>query len=175
VVQSVELTLDGAADAAVRGEWGRLAAAGLPSQAHHLAPSNRPHVTLAAPSSIDPACEPSLRAAAEGLLPLDVRLGAVAVFGRGPFVLVRVVVTNPTLLALHALVSGIVGTPDGTNMSPGRWTPHVTLARRIAGHQVPDALAALDGGELHARCVAVRRWDGDARREWVVASPSTSA
>jgi 2'-5' RNA ligase len=170
MVQSVELTLDPDADAAVRSEWQRLADAGLPSQAQHRSPSNRPHVTLAALPSIDPSCEPALIDACAEALPLELGIGAVAVFGRDPYVLVRVVVTNPGLLDLHARVARIVGTPPGGNLSPSRWTPHVTLARRIPGDRLPATLALLDVGDLRARAVAVRRWDGDARREWTLAT-----
>jgi 2'-5' RNA ligase len=169
VVQSVELTLDDAGDAAVRREWRRLAEAGVPSQARHTAPSNRPHVTLAALATIDPSCEPALQGAVEEMLPLEVRLGALAVFGGNQFVLARLVVPTSTLLELHARVATVVGTPTGTNLSRGRWTPHITLARRVSGHQLPRTLAVLGAAEYDVQCVAVRRWDGDARREWVVA------
>lgn len=169
MVQSVELTFDDASDGALRAEWDALAAAGLPSQARHTAPSNRPHVTLAALPAVDPACEPALVAAAREALPLTVRVGAAAVFGRDPHVLVRTVVVTPDLLRLHARVAAAVGTPDGTTLSPGRWTPHVTLARRLAGVDLPAALAVLPAAEHEATCVALRRWDGEARREWDLA------
>lgn len=169
MVQSVELTLDDASDRAVRTQWRHLAEAGLPSQAHHRSPSNRPHVTLAALPAIDPACEPALAQACTDALPLRVRIGAVAVFGSDPYVLVRVVVANDALLALHARVAAVVGTPGGTNLSPGLWTPHVTLARTLPGHHLAAAFDAVRAPELDATCVAVRRWDGDEKREWDVA------
>jgi 2'-5' RNA ligase len=174
MVQSVELTLDAAADAAVRAQWRRLEDAGLPSQARHRSPSNRPHITLAALPAIDPGCEPALGDACAAALPLRIGLGAVAVFGSDPYVLVRVVVPNRALLDLHARVAQLVGTPAGTNLSPDRWTPHVTLARRIPGRHLDTALALVGAGDLAARAVAVRRWDGDARREWTPASPPVS-
>ena len=93
-------------------------------------------------------------------------------FGRDPYVLVRVVVTNSALLALHERVAAIVGTPPGTNQSPGLWTPHITLARRMPGSHLARALAILRARDHTATCVAVRRWDGDARREWTLADVS---
>jgi 2'-5' RNA ligase len=168
VVQSVELILDDRSDAAVRRQWARLADTGLPSKARQTASTNRPHVTLAALASIDPSCEVALREAADGVLPLDLRLGAPAVFGRGPFVLARIVIPSRTLLAVHTRVAEIVGTPEATSLSPGRWTPHVTLAKRLTGSQVAAALAVLPAGDIEARGVAIRRWDSDARRDWVV-------
>jgi 2'-5' RNA ligase len=168
MTQSVELLLDDTADAGVRSQWAALAAAGLPSQARHTGASNRPHVTLAARRWIDPAVEPALVSAVGGL-PLPVRLGSAALFGSGPYVLVRLVVPTRALLDLQAAVRDLLG-PDrttDTHFAPGAWTPHVTLARRLAAQQVPAALDVLAGGrDLDARLVSCRRWDGDARREW---------
>lgn len=175
MVQSVELLLDDAADAAVRAQWRALADAGLPSQARHTGASNRPHVTLAALPAVDPACEPSLAAACGPVLPLAVRLGSPLLFGRDPYVLVRSVVVTPALLALHADVARIVRTPDGTLTTPGLWTPHVTLARRLPGELVGRALDLVAGDDLDAEGVAVRRWDGDAKQEWVVAGGNAGA
>ena len=173
MTQSVELLLDDTADAGVRSQWAALAAAGLPSQARHTGASNRPHVTLAARRWIDPAVEPALVSAVGGL-PLPVRLGSVALFGSGPYVLVRLVVLTRALLDLQAAVRDLLG-PDrttDTHFAPGAWTPHVTLARRLAAEQVPAALDVLAGGrDLDARLVSCRRWDGDARREWRLRRP----
>jgi len=168
VVQSVELLLDRARDAAVRARWDRLRGAGLPSQARHTGASNAPHVTLAAREAIDPGAEPGLRATVAGL-PMPLRLGALACFGRGRFVLVRLVVPGAQLLALHAAVAHVLGPdPHGLrNLAPGEWTPHVTLARRLTGEQVARALGELDGaGEQTGAAVGYRRWDGATRTEW---------
>lgn len=168
MVQSVELLLDEAGDAAVRGQWERLAAAGLPSQARQRDASNRPHVTLAVRRRVHPEAEPALRSVVEAL-PLPLRLGEVACFGRRRFVLVRLVVPDAALLALHAgVAAGLGADPDAfRNMAPGRWTPHVTLGRGIALGDVPRALALVGGAPEHpGQAVGCRRWDGDARREW---------
>ena len=172
VTQSVELLLDDATDTAVRAQWAALAAAGLPTLGRNVAPSNRPHVTMAARRSIDPAHEPALAATAAAL-PVPVRVGAVACFGRGPFVLVRLVVASRDLLDLQAAVTQALGPDPATDhhFAPGRWTPHLTLARRLAGDQVGAALSALGGATEHdGYAVACRRWDGDARQEWRVGS-----
>ena len=173
MVQSVELLLDETSDAVVRRQWERLAAAGLPSQAHHAGASNAPHVTLAARAQIDIRYETDVSVAVSGL-PMPLRLGALACFGRSRFVLVRLVVVHPDLLALHAAVAGVLGPdPDdhaGTgNLAPGRWTPHVTLGRRLSAAEVGEALTVLGGmAELDGSAVRCRRWDGEAKREWAV-------
>lgn len=171
MAQSVELLMDSRTDGAVRDQWAALAAAGLPSPALRGGQSHRPHVTLAARRALDVACEPALAVAMDAL-PLPLRLGALACFGRGPYVLVRLVVASRALLDLQAAVTGVLGPDPATDrhFAPGRWTPHVTLARRLPARQVGAAVTVLAAGrDLEGTAVACRRWDGDARREWPVA------
>jgi len=170
VTQSVELVLDEQLDALVRADWDALAAAGLPSQARHRSPSNRPHVTLAARAAIDDSLGPAM-ALALGELPIPLRLGALSVFGRDRFVLVRAVVPDIGLLQRQALLGDVLGRDDELPyMRAGHWVPHVTLAHRVTSEQVALALSLLHGPrEADGYAVAARRWDGDARREWVLA------
>jgi 2'-5' RNA ligase len=173
VVQSVELLLDPDAEALIRNQWARLAAAGLPSQAQHTGDSNAPHVTLAARASIDPAVEPSLRRAL-AVLPLPVGLGALACFGHRRLVLVRLVVPSAALLGVQAEIETALGddpaTPaEASHFAPGRWTPHVTLARRMSPDQLAQAVSLLDGEHDPAVAAQARRWDSDARRVWPLA------
>lgn len=169
-VQSVELLLDVTLDAAVRGQWERLVAVGLPSQARHSGSTNAPHVTLAVRSSIPDRYDVTLAAVAD--LPLELRLGGLLVFAGRRCVLARVVVPDPALLTLHAAVDSALGETPGSpaNLRPGAWTPHVTLARNLTAEQVGSAVAALAGApDLLGSAVAVRRWDAEVRRAWTVA------
>jgi 2'-5' RNA ligase len=172
VVQSVELVLDAATDHAVRQLWAVLAGAGLPSQASHGSPSNRPHVTLSVAQSVPGHVERWLPDAV-GHLPLAVRLDGLVVFGGdGRRVVARLVVPTEALLELQARVSGVMAASPGVVdlTRPGRWTPHVTLARGLTDAELAGALAALGKlPDLDGEAVAVRRWDGDGRREWLVA------
>ena len=95
------------------------------------------------------------------------------VFGGSPFTLVRLVVPTPELLATQAEVHRlclphlIPGPADNT--LPGRWTPHVTLARRVDTAQLALVLTNRRlTRELSGRVVGVRRWDGDQRVEHVI-------
>lgn len=159
-MRSIELTFDGTAEACIRADWARLAAAGLPSLGSHTAPSNRPHITLAAGNSLAVAAE------AAGLwagLPLDVRLGGLVLFpaGKGKFVLARLVVGSRELLALHAGLHRQAN--DALPLTrPGAWTPHVTLARRIPAELLGAAVGTLDA-TLEARCTDARLWDSTTR------------
>ncbi|HET7477399.1 MAG TPA: 2'-5' RNA ligase family protein [Dermatophilaceae bacterium] len=179
MVHSIELLLDGARDgarddAALRHQWEALAAAGLPSQAHHTGATNRPHVTLVACSHVDARVEPALVRATRAL-PLRVALGPLTCFGAGPFVLVRLVVPTADLLALQALVHQACGaaTMLGPNFAAGRWVPHVTLARRLPADQVGRALASLARlGPAEVELTAARHWDGVRKAEWPVGADS---
>ena len=172
-MQSVELLLDPATDAAVRAEWAALSAVGLPSQADHRGETNAPHVSVLAAQTF-PGDEDPLAVAAAAV-PLPVRLGAPVVFGARRLVLARLVVVDRLLLDLHeGVVDALAGaTGPSPHTVPGRWVPHVTLARGIPADGLATALAALreDGGavpELVGEATALRRWDSDARRAWTV-------
>ena len=170
MTQSVELVLDEGLDALVRADWDALAAAGLPSQARHRSPSNRPHVTLAARRPSTRRSSPPWRSRSEEF-PVALRLGALSVFGRDRFVLVRAVVPEIGLLRRQAALGDVLGRDaDLPYMRAGHWVPHVTLAHRMTPEQVALALSLLNGPrEADGYAVGARRWDGDARREWVLA------
>lgn len=159
-VVSLELVFDDETDSAVRAEWDALLRAGLPSQARHRGESNRPHVTILVRAELAPFDAAPL----EDAFPLDLRLGAPVLFGRGRNrVIARSVVPTERLLSLHARVHQLAGPgADVDQTVPGAWTAHVTLARRVPLERLGDALSVLEerGGEdLAARAVGIRRWD----------------
>ncbi|QKE85646.1 2'-5' RNA ligase family protein [Arthrobacter sp. NEB 688] len=159
-MHSVEILPDAATDEAVVGEWRALADGGLPSQARHRGASNRPHVTLVT-SEAWPGAEAVLGDLAG--LPLVTRLGSPVVFGRGPYVLARLVVVTPGLLALHRALAERLAPVSSPLVEPGRWVPHVTLGRRLSASQVGEALALLSDEPGEVAFVAARRWDSVAR------------
>ena len=56
------------------------------------------------------------------------------------------------------------------SLASGRWTPHVTLALRLAPEQLGSAVQVLASTprDLVGRVSGLRRWNGDARRAWTV-------
>ena len=174
MAQSVELTLDPVTDLAITEQWRRLAEAGLPS-ARRPVPSehHRPHITLFASDAVSPAADQALPALV-GELDLRVRVGAVLLFGprRNAYVFVRQVVPSAELLDLQQRVAELCGANRYGQFGPGRWSPHVTLARRIRTEQIAPALdlVATDD-ELDAHVTQCRRWDGDARTAWWLTPP----
>ena len=169
MTQSVELTLDTATDAAVRDQWARLAEAGLPTEQRvKPSPSHRPHVTLFAGDHVEDEADARLAEVVTGL-PLGLRIGAVLLFGprHGSFVVVRQVLASRELLDLQSRVATLCGADPSGTFGLGRWTPHVTLARRVATEQVSPVLAALgEMAELAATARRCRRWDSERRETW---------
>lgn len=163
-VVSLELVFDDETDAAVRAEWDALLRADLPSQARHRGESNRPHATLLVRTEL-----PLIDAAPFAtIFPLPLVLGAPVLFGAGRSrVIARSVIPTADLLALHAGVHDLAGPgDDAPHTRPGRWTAHVTLARRMPLDRIGDALGVLGesgGSDLAGRAVGMRRWDAATR------------
>ena len=170
MVHSVELLFDVETDAAVRRIWDDLMDCGVRSQAAHRSPSNRPHVTLTVAERMDDAVTEALSPAMVHL-PFDCLIVAPPLSGGRAITLARLVVPSAELLHLHTEVHRIClpHMADGVlpHAEPGSWTPHVTLARRLAPDKLAAALTLEDvGRDLPARAVGLRYWDGDAKREY---------
>jgi len=170
-VNSLEAVFDEHAEARIRQEWAELEARGLPNQGRHRGLSNRPHVTLAVATTMGAELEAPLREAI-GDLPLSIEVGELTCFGRGPFVLVRLVELTPDLLARQSAIAAVVGVRNlAPLLRPEVWTPHITLGRRLGADQAEKATNWLESRDLATGSVAVtgvRRWDGDAKREWLL-------
>lgn len=168
MAQSVELLLDTETEDAIRRQWLRLHEAGLPSEhrPHHTG-SHRPHVTLFAGPSV-PAPETDLVALLADAPGLTAVVGSVLLFGprRGQYVVVRQLVPSVALLRLQEAVAAFCGALRGGQFGPGHWTPHLTLARRARAEDLPAVLHLLPGETVAATVIGVRRWDGDAKRDW---------
>ncbi|PPG33522.1 hypothetical protein C5B97_00125 [Pseudoclavibacter sp. RFBB5] len=101
---------------------------------------------------------------ASGRLPLAVTLGAPLLFRHGDrAVLARTVLPTSGLLELHAEVHALSGTvsaaSDLPHTTPGSWTPHVTLARRLKLTDLDRALSALELEPIEAQATELRLWD----------------
>lgn len=170
MVQSLELILDDALDAAIRREWQLLVDSDLPSQGRHSGESNRPHITLAVADEFDTL---DSRIDDEFLrVRFPVRLGAFVVFRGKHVTLARLVVPSKDLLTLHGHVSELAEGSGGyrSHTTSGKWTPHVTLARRLTRAELAEAFLRLHAcpSDLVGETSALRRWDGEDKREWLV-------
>jgi 2'-5' RNA ligase superfamily len=168
MVHSVELVFDPDTEAAVRHVWDGLREAGIPSQA----PASRPHATLTVAERIDPEVDVLLRPLA-ARFPFACRIGAPLVFGRAKAVLARLVVPSIELLDLHADVSRLclahLQPGPMANGLPGRWTGHVTVARRVMPHQLARAVRiAGKPSEIEGTVIGLRRWVGEKKLEYPI-------
>lgn len=185
-IVSLELLFDAAADTQIRDEWRVLQELGVSSMGAHTGVSNRPHLSLLVRSvSSDEArgegggaelasgrCDPGgpplldvdgVRDAAVGL-PIALTLGGPQLFTSGTrAVLARSVVPSAGLLEfhaeLHALAGDVAVAVDLPHTTPGTWTPHVTLARRLKLTDLERALLALDLSPLYVVATELRLWD----------------
>jgi len=174
-VQSVELLLDPESETRVLRLWTLLFNAGLPSQARHRGASNRPHATLVAVPTLPDGVDGGLVDALAGRLPAVGTWGEVTAFGHGPWTVVWLVEPSAGMRRLQQEVARVCAIPEGHLTSPARWTPHVTLARRVSEPDL-NAVRTLVSGPVEAAtgmpvlAPTVRRWDGAAKVDWVVAS-----
>ena len=85
--------------------------------------------------------------------------------GPARVVLARHVVVTAALQELHVAVAQRLGLPEPryANTAAGHWSPHVTLARRLDAHQLPDALRAVRVEPLRGQATALRVWDATTR------------
>ena len=64
-------------------------------------------------------------------------------------------------------MAALCGVGPAGQFGPGRWTPHVTLARRVPTAQLGSVITALgDLPELVAHSRRCRRWDSEQRETW---------
>jgi 2'-5' RNA ligase len=166
MVHSVELVFDRDTEAAVRQVWAGLTDVGIYGQV----PASRPHATLTVAERIDAEVDASL-AALVSRFPFPCRIGAPLLFGRSKLVLARLVVPSAKLMDVHAEVHRLclphLHPGPMANVVPGRWTPHVTMARRVEPDQVGRALAIV-GHEVVGSVVGLRRWNGDEKLEYPI-------
>jgi hypothetical protein len=168
MVHSVELVFDTDTEGAIRHIWDELREAGIPSQA----PASRPHVTLTVAERIDPEVDELLASLADRF-PLQCMVGAPLLFGWSQLILTRLIVPSVDLLAVHADVYrlSLPHTQPGpmANSVPGQWTGHTTLARRVHGSQLGRVLRiAGRPPEIKGSFIRLRRWDGNAKREYPI-------
>lgn len=162
-MRSIELVFDGPTDSLIRADWARLQAAGLPSLAAHTSPSNSPHITLAAGADLHSSLEGPHPVGPWQALPMNITFSGAIVFpaGADKYVLARAVLLTAPLLDLHRhLHRDLSGALPLT--LPGAWTPHVTISRRIPGHQLGTAVDLLDL-RFEGQSTAARLWDSSTR------------
>jgi 2'-5' RNA ligase len=165
VPHALELVPDANLEAEVVAVWELLAAAGLPSQARHPHPTNRPHLTLAVADRLDDQLRAVLARELAGL-PVPLRLDGLVVLGGRRRTVAWLVVPTAPLLELHRRVHGVLGDAASASplLRPDRWVPHVTLAARMTPEQAGAVVAAVGAPEALGAVPALSGTDGRADR-----------
>lgn len=138
MAQALEFFFDGEADAAVRGLWRRLEAAGVP-----VTHGRRPRVTFAAAGSIPPATRNALR---EDLRLLSIPALWLSTLAAADGVLMLTAVVDTELLAVHSAVHDVLAKRVKQPVAyylPGSWLPHCVLAADLEPADVTAGFAAL--------------------------------
>ncbi len=160
----MELVCSPGLDAAIRTAWTRLAAAGLPSLARNIHPTNRPHLTLATVDDFPSGVEHRLAQLFDAALPVPVTLDRVVVLdGSAP--LVWLVRPTRALTALHAAVWDVLDRAEGQRPwhAPGAWVPHLSLALRFRDADLRMARAVAGGQRPTGAFEGARSYNGDDR------------
>lgn len=141
-MHSLELSLHSPDDAWVRADWQRLADAGLPSRTTATSPNAAPHVTITVSANPIPTAVHHIAAEMFApLLPCQLGVGGVLLFGDDPVVVSRLV-EAPTPL-VEAVAQFHRRTAPLMTHVRDTWVPHITLARRARARTVTDMLTAL--------------------------------
>ncbi|WP_369211572.1 2'-5' RNA ligase family protein [Streptomyces flavofungini] len=161
-MHSVELLPDETTERAVTDVWRRLRDAGLPSQAAHRHPTNRPHLTLATADALPAEVRARLRQLL-AVLPVPLRLEGVVRFTGRRTVVAWSVRADEALSGLHEAVWRTLADAPGCGglnplHAPGRWRPHITLARGREGEWPASAAALLSGASTEQPDVVTGRW-----------------
>nr|WP_026084625.1 2'-5' RNA ligase family protein [Streptomyces viridosporus] len=167
-MRTVELLPDTATELHVREMWRRMAAAGLPSLAEHRHPTNRPHLTLATCEDLRSSAREEVAALLGDGLPVPFRLDGLLHFAGRTRVLAWRVVADAELVELHRRVWDVlVSTAGRLNPlhAPGRWVPHLTLARsrRTSARWPAHLLPAELGEPREAAFTGARSYDSTTR------------
>ncbi|MEV6612921.1 2'-5' RNA ligase family protein [Streptomyces sp. NPDC051051] len=171
-MHTVELLPDPATEGAVQDVWRRLLGLGLPSQATHRHPTNRPHLTLATADALTSEVRGWLRREL-AVLPIPLHLEGLVRFTGRTRVLAWAVRPDDVLLRLHETVwRTLRDAPESGRLNPlhdpARWIPHITLGRGrdAVGRDPQDDLfqeTAAPAGVLAGRWEAARHYDSLTR------------
>lgn len=145
----VEAYLDPEADAAVRRLWHVLNDAEVSDS--NLRNDSRPHLTLLTVPELDPNALLLALAGVAQRPAFSLSLRGLGLFPGGRATLYLPPVPSAELLDLHRACGEAVVASGGEvahRDAPGRWSPHVSLARRLRPDILPRALRTLYREEL---------------------------
>lgn len=152
---ALELSFTETSASVVTRAWDALLTAVLPSQAEHKSMTNAPHLTLVAAAPIESSVLRLARTTVLPLLPCELPVVGLVVFGTGARVTLAYLIEPPP-----ALVAGVADLRAAVpSVRHPVWTPHVTLARRVPRASLSEAVAALPAMPESLGADRLRWWD----------------
>jgi 2'-5' RNA ligase len=141
---AVCLLFDARSDSAVRGLWSRLEAAGVRTLQSHTHGRHYPHLSYAVLRSWELSRVESALATLPGSGPFSLSCFGTLAFPRGRAALAPAI-TADVARRQEQIVSALVGTGADLhrNYRPGSWVPHVSVATRAQGTQLPTVVKAI--------------------------------
>lgn len=165
---AVCLLFDPSGDRVVRALWARLEAEGVPSLASHTHGRHRPHLSYVVARSwdIDRLREELAALPDEG--PFDLWFQGTVVFPRGRAALAASVSAE---VARRQQAVAEAAAASGADLhrhyAPGRWVPHVSVATRGNGLQLPRITRAVnDALPLTVRVTSAALVDSGTGELW---------
>ena len=141
---AVCLLFDARSDHLVRGLWSRLEAEGVRTLQSHTHGRHHPHLSYAVLRTWDLSRVTSALAALPDSGPISVSFHGSLAFPRGRVALAPAV-TADLAGRQERIVSALVATGADLhrNYRPGNWVPHVSVATRAQGRQLPTVVTAI--------------------------------
>lgn len=159
-MHSLELTFAPEDEQWVRVDWDALLEAGLPSKASSKNLNNAPHCSIAVSPFIPGDVDELAHEIFAPLLPLEIGVGGLLMFGHDPMVATRLV-EAPAELAVgaHDFIARSAPHIDHLRTT---WVPHITLARRLRRNRIQEFAELLQPCKGKTLTVtSLKRWDAD--------------
>lgn len=137
----LEAYLDPESDAKVRHLWRVLNERGMGDS--NLRNDSTPHLTLTTCATLDEAAAQAALALVARRAPIPLSLRGLAIFPGERATLYLPAVPSVALLDLQRACAEVAG-----DAVEGRWTPHVSLARRLPSVALPGAVGVLHDQDL---------------------------
>ncbi|MFC7494904.1 MULTISPECIES: 2'-5' RNA ligase family protein [unclassified Nocardioides] len=163
-LHALEMVPDDEGREALLRDWQALRDAGLPSMLDHPGAHQTPHITVVSAPELPEDAVDVAHARLGSLLPVRARAAGLLLLGGERLTIARAVdIADDVVRRVLAVRVQVPGRQHAG------WSPHVTLARRVARADAQRAVDALGYADVELTLTELRRWDPDRGRVTTVA------